>query len=134
MTSEHPAHRAVLNHVAFWNEMRRDEWVRLFSPTVVFEDPVGSAPKHGVEAVHNSWDRSFAPGRRWTLQPRQIVAAGDEAAVVMHNRGRIGERDVEVNSIEIFRVDEVGLIVRVRAFFDQPTDFTLSSYFTPDHD
>ena len=40
-------------------------------------------------------------------------------------------RQVETRSIEIFRVNEDGLIVSVRSFFDQPTDFALSSYFTP---
>lgn len=131
-SAEHPAIRAVQAHVHHWNRMERESWVALFSPSVVFEDPVGSRPKHGLDAVHNSWDRSFVPGRRWTLDPRQIVGGGDEAAVVMKNRGVIGDRRVEVDSIEVFRVDTDGLIVHVRAFFDQPTEFALADYFTPD--
>lgn len=129
---EHPAIRAVQSHVHHWNRMEREPWVALFSPSVIFEDPVGSPLKHGLDAVHNSWDRSFTPGRRWTLEPRQIVGGGDEAAVVMKNHGVIGERRVEVDSIEVFRVDADGRIVHVRAFFDQPTEFALADYFTPD--
>lgn len=127
-----PAVDAVRNHVRHWNSMDRAAWVRLFSPDVVFEDPVGSAPKHGIEAVHRSWDRSFTPGRRWTLHPERVVGGGSEAAVVMRNEGDLAGRKVQVDSVEVFQVDATGLIIRVRAFFDQPTDFALSPYFTPD--
>lgn len=123
---------AVESHVRFWNDRDRDAWVKLFSPSVIFEDPVGSSPKHGIDAVHNSWDRSFRPGRRWFLHPRHIVEAGREAAVVMHNEGHLGDDRVEVRGIEIFTVDDAGLIVSVRSFFDQPTDFVLDEYFTTD--
>lgn len=127
----HPARAAVDRHVGFWNEMDRDSWVAVFASDVVFEDPVGGPLKRGTEAVHNSWDRSFVPGRRWTLHPQHVVAAGDECAVFMLNRGDLDGRIVETRSIEIFRVDAEGRIVSVRSFFDQPSDFALSSYFTP---
>ena len=130
--ADYPAVVAVRNHVRFWNEMNRASWVVLFAPDVVFEDPVGSAPKLGIDAVHKSWDRSFAPGRRWTLHPQQIVGGGSEAAVVMRNEGDLAGQHVRVDSIEIFRVDAAGLINHVRSFFDQPADFALSDYFTPD--
>ena len=125
------ARSAVERHVAYWNARDREAWVKLFSDTVVFEDPVGAPPKVGVAAVHNSWDRSFRPGRRWVLQPRQIVEAGAEAAVVMHNEDHLGDRIVEVRGIEIFSVDDLGRIVSIRSFFEQPTDFVLDDYFTP---
>ncbi|MFM8562337.1 MAG: nuclear transport factor 2 family protein [Acidimicrobiia bacterium] len=124
------ARRAVERHVECWNNMDRARWVSLFSPTVVFEDPVGAPPKHGLDAVHNSWDRSFRPGRRWYLRPQHVVEAGAEAAVVMHNEGHLGEKIVQVRGIEIFTVDAAGLIVSVRSFFDQPTEFALDEYFT----
>jgi hypothetical protein len=125
------ARTAVEKHTEHWNAMSRESWVALFSPNVTFEDPVGAPPKLGTEAVHNSWDRSFRPGRRWFLQPRQIIEAGFEAAVVMRNEGHLEGKVVEVNGIEIFTVDEDGLIVGVRSFFDQPTEFALDDYFTP---
>ena len=133
MNVEHPAVAAVAAHVEAWNSMDRDRWVALFSPDMVFEDPVGAPPKTGLDAVNKTWDRSFTPGRRWTLHPRQIVAGGDtEAAVVMHNAGELGDKRVEVNSVEIFSVGDDGRIVRVRAFFDQPTEFDLADWFTPE--
>lgn len=132
MGAEHPAVAAVHAHVDAWNAMDRERWIALFASSMVFEDPVGAPPKVGIEAVHKTWDRSFTPGRRWTLHPRQIVAGGNEAAVVMHNIGVLSDKRVEVNSVEIFTVDESGAIVRVRAFFDQPTEFALADWFTPE--
>ena len=129
---DHPAVVAVRNHVRFWNAMDKESWVALFSPQVVFEDPVGSAPKRGLEAVHKSWDNSFKPGRRWTLHPQHVVGGGSEAAVVMRNEGDLAGQRARVDSIEVFRVDTAGLIIHVRAFFEQPTDFALSDYFTQD--
>jgi len=114
-----------------WNAMDRESWIQLFSPHMVFEDPVGTPEKVGLDAVYKSWDRSFKPGRRWTLQPEHVVAAGNEAAVVMRNEGDLAGEKVTIRSIEIFIVDESGLLVRIRSFFDQPSDFALSDYFTP---
>ena len=123
---------AVQSHVAFWNAMDRESWIQLFSPHMVFEDPVGTPEKVGMDAVFKSWDRSFKPGRRWTLHPEHVVAAGNEAAVVMRNEGDLNGQKVTIRSIEIFIVDQTGLLVRIRSFFDQPTDFVLSDYFTPE--
>lgn len=123
---------AVRAHVDSWNAMDRSRWMGLFSPNMVFEDPVGAPPKIGIDAVHKTWDRSFTTGRRWTLHPQQIVAAGNEAAVVMRNVGRLGDKMVEVRSIEIYSVDDSGAIVRIRAFFNQPEEFALADWFTPD--
>lgn len=127
-----PVQLAVQSHAALWNAMDRESWIKLFSPKMVFEDPVGTPEKVGVDAVHKSWDRSFKPGRRWTLHPEHTVAAGNEAAVVMRNEGDLNGQKVTIRSIEIFTVDESGLLVRIRSFFDQPSDFALSDYFTPD--
>jgi hypothetical protein len=33
---------AVRSHVALWNAMDRESWIQLFSPHMVFEDPVGT--------------------------------------------------------------------------------------------
>lgn len=126
-----PALTAVTKHVEYWNDQQRSLWVGLFSPSMIFEDPVGTPPKVGMEAVHNSWDRSFTDGRRWRLNPEKIISVGTEAAVVMRNKGDLQGRQVEITSIETFTVDESGLIVHIRSFFHQPEDFSLNPYFTP---
>jgi hypothetical protein len=49
----------------------------------------------------------------------------------MVNKGDLQGHQVEITSIETFTVDESGLIVHIRSFFNQPEDFALSEYFTP---
>ncbi|MGA1158144.1 MAG: hypothetical protein ACO3WI_11455, partial [Ilumatobacteraceae bacterium] len=46
--------------------------------------------------------------------------------------GELDDKRVEVNSVEIFTVGHDGRIERVRAFFDQPTEFALADWFTPE--
>ena len=131
--SAHPAVRAVQQHAANWNAQDRSAWLALFSDAVTFEDPVGKAPKLGRAAAEGSWDNSFTPGRVWTLHPQRIIPGGThEAAVEMLNRGDLHGDKVELRGIEIYRVDDDGLIVSVRAFFEQPTDFKLNPFFVPE--
>ena len=131
--SSHPAVRAVQRHAANWNARDRAAWLALFDDSVTFEDPVGKPPKLGRAAAEGSWDNSFTEGRVWTLHPQRIIGGGEfEAAVHMLNRGVLHGKEVELESIELYRVDETGLIVSVRAFFEQPTDFELNPFFVPE--
>jgi len=131
--SIHPAVRAVQQHAANWNARDRSAWLALFSDDVTFEDPVGKAPKIGRAAAEGSWDNSFTTGRVWTLHPQRIIPGGThEAAVEMLNRGDLHGDQVELRGIEIYRVDDDGLIIEVRAFFEQPTDFELNPFFVPE--
>ena len=128
--STHRAVRAVQQHAANWNARDRSGWLALFSDSVTFEDPVGKRPKLGRAAAEGSWDNSFTEGRVWTLHPQRIISGGEfEAAVHMLNRGVLHGEEVELEGIELYRVDELGLIVSVRAFFEQPTEFQLNPFF-----
>jgi steroid delta-isomerase len=131
--ASHPAVRAVQQHAANWNARDRAAWLELFDDEVTFEDPVGKAPKRGRVAAEGSWDNSFTEGRVWTLHPQRIIPGGaSEAAVHMLNRGNLHGDQVELEGIELYRVNELGLIVSVRAFFEQPTDFELNPFFVPE--
>ena len=130
--SIHPARHAVEQHAARWNARDRESWLALYADDVVFEDPVGKAPKVGRSAAEGSWDNSLRPGREWTLVPERIVTGGQEAVVLMRNEGLVDGVAEVVNSIEIWKVDDAGKVVHIRAFFDQPTDIELDPYFQPD--
>ncbi len=132
-SSTHPAVRAVQHHAANWNAQDRTAWLALFDDSVTFEDPVGKAPKLGRTAAEGSWDNSFTEGRVWTLHPQRIIPGGQfEAAVHMLNRGQLHGEQVELEGIELYRVNDMGLIVSVRAFFEQPTEFELNPFFVPE--
>ncbi len=123
-----PARAAVQKHSEFWNARDQESWSAIFAADVVFEDPVGSAPKYGPDAVRKEWERSLTPGREWRLVPDRIVVCGDEAAVVMRNEGNLHGREVVVESLEVWKVDAEGLVISVRAFFE-PDPTVQSEYF-----
>ena len=133
MADASAARLAVERHCEYWNARDQQQWSALFAEEVVFEDPVGAPPKHGLEAVRNSWERSLTPGREWRLVPARIVACGSEAAVVMRNEGNLDGRSVLVESLEVWRVREDGLVVSVRAFFE-PDPAVQSEYFQLNRD
>jgi steroid delta-isomerase len=122
---------AVERHCQLWNERRQPEWEALFADEVTFDDPVGAPTKHGREAVRSSWERSLTPGREWRLVPTRIVVCADEAAVLMRNEGTLHGERVDVDSIEIWKVDDAGLVIAVRAYFQSDPDVQ-SDYFVAD--
>jgi len=128
----HPARRAVEEHARRWNARDREAWLELFADDVVFEDPVGKAPKLGRTAAEGSWDNSLRPGREWTLVPTRIITGGSEAVVDMRNEGVVDGVAAVVEGIELWKVDDRGKVVHVRAFFEQPTEIELDPFFQPD--
>lgn len=128
----HPARFAVEQHAARWNARDRSAWLELFADDVVFEDPVGKAPKLGRAAAEGSWDNSLRPGREWTLVPTRILTGGNEAVVDMRNEGVVDGVAAVVEGIEVWKVDDTGKVVHVRAFFEQPTEIELDPFFQPD--
>jgi hypothetical protein len=128
----HPARRAVERHAELWNARDREAWLSLYADDVVFEDPVGKAPKHGRAAAEGSWDNSLRPGREWTLVPQRIITGGDEAVVDMRNEGVVDGVRAVVEGIEVWKVDDAGKVVHVRAFFEQPSEIELDPFFQPD--
>jgi len=127
------ARAAVLKHCEYWNARDQAAWSALFSADVVFEDPVGSRPKIGLEAVRNQWERSLTPGREWRLVAERIAGTGDEVAVVMRNEGDIHGQSVVVGSLEVWKVGPDGLVTSVRAFFE-PDPSVQSEYFQLERD
>ena len=130
--SIHPAREAVEQHAARWNARDREGWLSLYSDAVIFEDPVGKAPKRGRAAAEGSWDNSLRPGREWTLVPTRIITGGSEAVVDMRNEGVVDGVAAVVEGIEVWKVDDDGKVVHVRAFFEQPTEIELDPFFQPD--
>jgi steroid delta-isomerase len=121
---------AVEAHCRHWNERDREAWEALFADDVTFDDPVGVPTKHGRQAVRDSWERSLTSDRSWTRVPTRIVVCADEAAVLMRNEGDLGGEQVVVDSVEIWKVGEDGLVHAVRAYFE-PDPQHNSDYFLP---
>ena len=118
--------------VAAWRSMdavvrgAKDEWLALFAPDAVVEDPVGPSMfdaegkgHHGRDGISAFWDATIANVLRFDFVIRDSHAAGDEVA----NVGTIttylpGDYRVDTDGVFVYRVGEDGLIVSMRAFWE----------------
>jgi steroid Delta-isomerase len=117
------ARQAILDHVRHWNAMDKDAWLALFAEDVVYEDPPGTVSSQGKQVIsEHGWDGAFTEQKRWILEPVKIIECGREAQVYMRNHGSVAGVPVCVESIELYRVDDAGLVDSVRAFWEPPTD------------
>ncbi|WP_179956669.1 nuclear transport factor 2 family protein [Amycolatopsis anabasis] len=118
--------------VAAWRSMNavtrgdKEEWLALFAPDGVVEDPVGPSgfdPEgkghHGRDGISAFWDKAIAQVERFEFTIRDSHAAGDEVA----NVGTIttflpGNYRVDTDGVFVYRVNEAGLIQSMRAFWE----------------
>jgi steroid Delta-isomerase len=111
----------------------KDEWVALFAPDGVVEDPVGvsmfdptGAGHRGHEAIAAFWDKAIATAQRLEFDIRDSFAAGAEVA----NVGTItaflpGGSRVDTEGVFVYQVNADGLIASMRAFWE--TDRALAT-------
>ena len=121
----HPARRAAIASITAIEAGDRDGWLALFADDAVVADPVGPSPfdaegngHRGRDAIAAFYDTVIAQAQvRFTL--RASYAAGSECA----NEGTItstfpdGTEGI-VDGVYLYRVDEAGKLVSVRAFWE----------------
>jgi steroid delta-isomerase len=126
MTSEHPARVAARRSMNAVARGAKEEWLSLFTPDAVVEDPVGPSmfdPEgnghHGHAGIAAFWDLAIAPAERIEFAIGDSFAAGDEVA----NVGTIttfvpGGMRIDTEGVFVYKVDEDGRIRSLRAFWE----------------
>lgn len=123
---DHPARRASQASAVAVASGRKDDWLALFAPDAVVEDPVGpsvldpdGAGHRGREGIGAFWDLAIAGVRRFHFTITDSFANGDSCA----NVGMIttvladGTR-VDTEGVFVYRVDDAGLITSIRAHWE----------------
>lgn len=122
----HPAREASRRSMDAVSRGAKEEWLALFAEDAVVEDPVGRSMfdptgdgHHGRAAIGAFWELAIANVERFEFAIRDSFAAGDEVA----NVGTItaflpGGSRVDTEGVFVYRVDEHGLIVSMRAFWE----------------
>jgi steroid delta-isomerase len=123
--------QAMATHFAAWNRGDRDAWMRNLAPDVVLEDPVGGPEKRGREALEKSWDHSFKDGQDWKIEPLFQCICASDAAHLVRSTGRVEGREIVIEGIEVYTIDDAGRIARVRTWFRPPPGEALDPYFSP---
>lgn len=124
--TDHPARAASRRSMSAVCRGAKDEWLVLFAPDAVIEDPIGPSPldptglgHHGTEAISGFWDKTIAQAERFEFTIEDSFAAGDEVA----NVGTIsaflpGGMRVDTEGVFTYQVGPDGLIKALRAFWE----------------
>jgi steroid delta-isomerase len=120
---------AINNHFEAWNGRDSERWFANFTDDVMLEDPVGGPRKVGRAGLEKSWEKSFQRGHSWTLQQMLLQICQDQAALHVKSHGQINGQPVEVDSIEIYTINDAGKVSHVRTYFNPPAGQTLDPYF-----
>ncbi len=97
----------------------RDKWVELFAEDATVIDPVPSEPHVGRAAIGAFWTGLSGMADRLTLHQHGLHVCGTEAALVytltLETDGGAGTK---LDGVEIFTVNDEGLITSARAYWD----------------
>lgn len=122
----HPARTASRRSMDAVSRGAKEEWLALFADDAVVEDPVGVSMfdetgdgHRGRAAIAAFWDLTIGNAERIEFEIRDSFAAGSEVA----NVGTIssflpGGATLDAEGVFVYRVNDEGLIVSLRAFWE----------------
>ncbi|GAB2673286.1 nuclear transport factor 2 family protein [Saccharopolyspora gloriosae] len=125
-TAEHPARRAARASMDAVVRGAKQEWLALFAPDAVIQDPVGESPldptglgHHGREGIEAFWDSVISTAERLVFHVLDSFAAGDEVANTGFIRTHLPDGSVmDAEGVFVYRVDDQGRLVSMRAFWE----------------
>jgi steroid delta-isomerase len=109
---------AVDAYVGAINKGDRQAWLDSFAHDATQIDPVPSPANVGRENIGAFWDRMIGTAESVTFDLRQLHVCGDQAAVVWAITARAGGGGMEFDGVDIFQIDDNGLIASVTAYWD----------------
>ena len=126
LDDDHPARRAAQRSMAAVAAGRKDDWLGLFAPDAVVEDPVGPSvldPEgkghHGHEEIERFWDEHFSAVSRFQFQVKDSFANGPCCAnVVTISMTLGGAATMTVECVVVYTVSATGLITSLRGYWE----------------
>ena len=113
---------AVDAYVDSYRKNDRAACVALFAPSAEWHDPVGEPPHVGHAGIGAFWDQAHAMADSIELVPRDVIVCADQAAMVFEIHVTMGGAETPttmiMDAVEIFVVDDDGLIAELRAYWD----------------
>lgn len=107
---------AVHAYVAAFDKGEPELAVALFAEEASIEDPVGTPLKVGHAAIREFYTGSMAAGAKLVLEG-PVRIAGDYAAFPFSARLMMGGNDMRVDVIDIFKFNDAGKIIEMKAYF-----------------
>jgi steroid Delta-isomerase len=122
---EHPAHVAGRRSREAAQAKDKERWLALFADDAIIEDPVGPSgfdPEgkghRGRDAISRFWDLTIAKTDKLEFDYRDSFRCGKEEANVGTITTTIGGYQITTEAVVIYRVDEEGKLVALRAYWE----------------
>jgi steroid Delta-isomerase len=124
--TDHPARRASQRSAAAVARGDKRAWLDLFADDAVVEDPVGPSVfdpdglgHRGRDGIAAFWDAAIAAATLFHFTITDSFANGGECANVGTITSVLGDGTrVDTEGVFVYRVDEQGMIVSLRAFWE----------------
>jgi ketosteroid isomerase-like protein len=138
--ADHPARAAALRSYDAVIRKDKQAWLDNFAVDGWIEDPVGPSMfdpdgtgHHGPDGRARFWDMTIATMTRFVFEIRDSFVAGDECANVgvIHTTSAEGWT-ASTPGVFVYRVDETGKIVSLRAFWQMDRVAISSAGQSPD--
>jgi steroid Delta-isomerase len=135
---EHPARTAARQSMTAVAEGRKDDWLALFAPDALVEDPVGPSmldPEgkghRGHDGIRSFWDKNFGAVSRFHFLVKDSFANGPCCANVATITMWLGDSGatMKVDVVGIYTVNEEGKITSLRAHWEP--DRAMATISTP---
>lgn len=101
-----------------------EDIVALYAPDAVVEDPIGSTPRQGHDAIREMYQTLEAAQRETSVDTVRVV--GSHAIVGFTLVTRFGEHKMTLSPIDVMEFDEQGRIVSMKAYWG-PDDMVTES-------
>jgi steroid delta-isomerase len=113
------AHATLEGYIEGWRSGDLEPWLDLFAEDAVFEDPAGSPPMEGKQAIAAFFDASVKASTGMNPVIERIVVCGNEAILLFTmNLYHPDGSGTALRVVDHFRLNDEGRIVRLRAFWD----------------
>ena len=120
--ADHPARRAARASMAAVAAGRRDDWLALFAPGALVEDPVGPSFLDPAGEGHRDlaafWDGFVAAVDAFRFEVRDSFANGPCCANVATISTTTDGSTMTIDCVLVYTVDEGGLISSLRAHWE----------------
>ncbi|WP_107657222.1 nuclear transport factor 2 family protein [Nocardia suismassiliense] len=124
-TATHPARTASQALHAAVRAGDKDAWLDMFAVNAIVEDPVGpshfdpeGAAHRGRDAISAFWDKAIAHNESIEFLFEDSFACGSEVAYIGKVRSHAAGQVIDAEGVFIYKVDEAGKILAVRAFWE----------------
>ncbi|AYJ87069.1 steroid delta-isomerase [Sphingomonas paeninsulae] len=88
----------------------------LFAANATVEDPVGSPPHVGHDAIYGFYAKSMETGAKLHLEG-PVRIAGNSAAFAFSVKLAINDSPMQIDVIDVFEFNDAGKVVSMRAYF-----------------